>query len=437
MTFMLDFKVEMPMLKTPIALIIDDPAPYVNHLYYLRKFLNPNYPEYYEEFKTIPNEFLEDFIKLIEEQTVKGKFSVVPNPAGQGYIDSGIEGYPKEGVNWWIEKVREKVAPIFDVTPEMLTHTNALDLKTGKLLPMHEQTWASSQTVETLTEYIAKALETLKNVGFETNGVTSPGAFGIEVESKYAKAVLNAVKRVYGFKLAWYFLKVDQNSQVVYPRLAYLDKYEGEAVVSIVSGNDDVIWETMTPENRRTWCRSKLSNYADYYITEDGRRGRLVELASSGSYVVFHTHWNSLWSNGAEHGLDVIRVVLKRLNSLLGGKIMWMKLGEIALYYAASKTLDIHVDRKSGLLRILIENMFPCRNLTVSFKRPFKVGKVQLVKGHYRSGWDEAKVSETVGELDKCREDLKSNGWIQKQGRVYVCFDNTIGNLLELTEAST
>jgi hypothetical protein len=437
MTFMLDFKVEMPMLKTPIALIIDDPAPYVNHLYYLRKFLNPNYPEYYEEFKTIPNEFLEDFIKLVEEQPVKGKFSVIPNPAGQGYIDSGIEGYPREGVNWWIEKVREKVAPIFDITPEMLTHTNAIDLKTGKLLPMHEQAWASSQTVETLTDYIAKALETLKNVGFKTNGVTSPGAFGIDVESRYVKAVLNAVKRVYGFKLAWYFLKVDQNSQVVYPRLAYLDKYEGEAVVSIVSGNDDVIWETMTPESRRAWCKTTLTKYADYYITGDGKRGRLVELINSGSYVVFHTHWNSLWSNGAEHGLDVMKEVLRRLNSLLGGKIMWMKLSEIASYYAASKTLDIHVDRKSGFLRILVENMFPCRNLTVSFKCAFKVGKVQLVKGQYRSGWDEAKISETIGELNKCEGDLSSNCWTQKRGRVYVCFDNTIGNTLELTEAST
>jgi len=437
MTFMLDFKVEMPKLKNPIVLIIDDPAPYVNHLYYLRKFLNPNYPEYYEEFKTIPNEFLEDFIELIEEQPVKGKFSVIPNPAGQGYIDSGIEGYPREGVNWWIERVREKVAPIFDITPEMLTHTNALDLKTGKLLPMHEQTWASSQTVETLTDYIAKALETLKNVGFETNGVTSPGAFGIDVESRYAKAVLNAVKRVYGFKLAWYFLKVDQNSQVVYPRLAYLDKYEGEAVVSIVSGNDDVIWETMTPENRRAWCKTTLSKYADYYITSDGRKGRLVELVNSGSYVVFHTHWNSLWSNGAEHGLDVMKEVLKRLNNLLDGKIMWMKLSEIALYYTASKTLDIHVDRKSGFLRILLENVFPCRNLTVSFKCTFKVGKVQLVRGQYRSGWDEAKVSETIRELDRCEGDLNSNSWIQKRSRVYVCFDNTIGNALELTEAST
>lgn len=437
MTFMLDFKVEMPRLKTPISLIIDDPAPYVNHLYYLRRFLNPNYPEYYEEFKTIPNEFLEDFITLIREQNIKGKFSVVPNPAGQGYIDSGVEGYPKEGVEWWIKRVREDITPLFDITPEMLTHTNAVDLKTGKLLPMHEQTWASSQTVEALTDYIAKALETLKNVGFETNGVTSPGAFGIDVESKYAKAVLNAVKRVYGVKLAWYFLKVDPRSQVVYPRLAYLDKYDGEAVVSIVSGNDDVIWETMTPENRRTWCRSRALEYADYYITSDSRGGRLVELLNSGSYVVFHTHWNSLWSNGAEHGLEVMDEVFRRLNSLLKDRIMWMKLSEIASYYAASKTLDVHVDRGSGFLRVLVENMFPCRDLTVSFRVDFKVGEVQLAKGQYRSGWNEAKVSETVAELNKCGDELQSNGWIQRQGRIYVCFDNTIGNVLELTEAST
>ncbi|RLI23287.1 hypothetical protein DRO57_08950, partial [Candidatus Bathyarchaeota archaeon] len=262
---MFDFRVEFPRLKTPIALIIDDPAPYVNHLYYLKKYLNPKYPAYYEEFKTIPNDFLEDFISVVKKWSVKGKFSVIPNPAGQGYLDEGLRGYPKEGVERWVRLVKDEVAPLFDITPEMITHTNAVDLKTGELLPMHEQTWASQQTAETLTPYIAKALETLKKLGFETNGVTSPGAFGIDVEAEYARAVLNAVKRVYGAGLAWYFLKVDERSYVVYPRLAYLDKYRGEAVVSIVSGNDDVIWNTMTPESRKSWSRKRLLEYADYY----------------------------------------------------------------------------------------------------------------------------------------------------------------------------
>lgn len=429
---MLDFKVEMPMLRTPTSLIIDDPAPYINHLYYLKKFINPNYPKYYEEHKTIPNEFLESFIALIKTQNVKGKFSVIPNPAGQGYIDSEVEGYPKDGVDWWIRNVKENIAPLFDITPEMLTHTNAIDLKTGKLLPIHEQAWASSQTVETLTEYIARALEILKNVGFETNGVTSPGAFGIGMEAKYAKAVLNAVKRIYGFKLAWYFLRVDPGSKVVYPRLAYLDKFDGEAVVSIVSGNDDVIWETMTPEDRKTWCKSKLLAYADYYITDDGKRGRLVELLNYGSYVIFHTHWNSLWSNGTEHGLEVMEEVLRRLNTLFDKRIIWMKLSEISSYFAASKTLDIHVDKKRELLRILIDNAFPCKNLTVSFRVDFKVKEVQLAKGYHRSGWEEAKVSETIKELAECEDELQPNSWFKKRGRIYICFDNTIGNLLEL-----
>ncbi|KYH37479.1 MAG: hypothetical protein AYL29_007110 [Candidatus Bathyarchaeota archaeon B24] len=432
---MFDFRVEFPRLKTPIALIIDDPAPYVNHLYYLKKYLNPKYPDYYEEFKTIPNDFLEDFISVVKKWPVKGKFSVIPNPAGQGYLDEGLRGYPKEGVERWVRLVKDEVAPLFDITPEMITHTNAVDLKTGELLPMHEQTWASQQTAETLTPYIAKALETLKKLGFETNGVTSPGAFGIDVEAEYARAVLNAVKRVYGAGLAWYFLKVDKRSYVVYPRLAYLDKYRGEAVVSIVSGNDDVIWSTMTPESRRSWSRRRLLEYADYYITGDGKAGRLVELLNAGSYVVFHTHWNSLWSNDARHGLAVMEEVLKRINTLIGDRVLWMKLSEIACYYAASKTLDIHVDKSPDHLRLFVDNRFPCPDLTVSFNCGFKVDEVYLEKGSFRSGWTEAKTSETVMKLEKSVDELRPNTWVQKGERLIICFDNRLGNTVEVKAA--
>jgi len=432
---MFDFRVEFPRLKTPIALIIDDPAPYVNHLYYLKRYLNPKYPDYYEEFKTIPNDFLEDFISVVKKWPVKGKFSVIPNPAGQGYLDEGLRGYPREGVERWVRLVKDEVAPLFDITPEMITHTNAVDLKTGELLPMHEQTWASQQTAETLTPYIVKALETLKKLGFETNGVTSPGAFGIDVEAEYARAVLNAVKRVYGAGLAWYFLKVDERSYVVYPRLAYLDKYRGEAVVSIVSGNDDVIWNTMTPESRKSWSRKRLLEYADYYITGDGKAGRLVELLNAGSYVVFHTHWNSLWSNDARHGLAVMEEVLKRVNTLLGDRILWMRLSEIACYYAASKTLDIHVDKSSNHLRVFIDNRFPCADLTVSFNCGFKVDEVYLAKGSFRSGWREAKTSETVMKLEKSVDKLRPNTWIQRGERLFICFDNRLGNTVEVEAA--
>ncbi|MCD6465941.1 hypothetical protein J7L27_06215 [Candidatus Bathyarchaeota archaeon] len=432
---MLDFKIEFPRLKTPIALIIDDPAPYVNHLYYLRKYLNPKYPAYYEEFKTIPNDFLEDFISIIKKWPVKGKFSVVPNPAGQGYLDKELRGYPKEGVRQWIELVKKEVAPLFDITPEMITHTNAIDLETGELLPMHEQTWASQQTAETLTPYMARALETLKNLGFETNGVTSPGAFGREVEAEYAKAVLNAVEKVYGAKFAWYFLKVDPCSHVVYPRLVYLDKYENKGVVSIVSGNDDVIWDTMTPESRRNWSERKLLEYADYYITDDGKAGRLVELLNAGSYIVFHTHWNSLWSNDARHGLAVMEEVLKRINTLINDKILWMKLNEIACYYAASKTLDIHVDKSPRLLRLFIDNRFPCPDLTVSFNCDFKASRIYLSKGSFRSGWKEAKISETIMELEESSSNLHPNTWLQKEKRLFICFDNRLGNTIEVETA--
>ncbi len=430
-----DFRVEFPRLRTPIALIIDDPAPYVNHLYYLKKELNRDYPDHYEEFKEIPNDFLEDFIALVKEQPVKGKFSVVPNPAGKGYISVGIEGYPEEGVKSWISRVKEELTEFFDITPEMLTHVCALDLKTNTLLPMHEQEWARTQTAESLIPYIVKSLLVLKSVGFNTDGVTSPGAFGTEVEADYADAVLEAVKKVSGARLAWYFLHIDHSSKILTPRLVHLDRHRGEAVVSIVSGNKDIIWETSTPKSRSEWNREKVLQNADYYVTADGEAGRLVELHKAGSFIVFHTHWNSLWSNNARHGLAVLREVLDRINTLLGERVLWMKLSDIAQYYAASKALEAHLEEEPGLMRLLLDNPFLCVDLTVSFTCNPRVSEVNLSKAEFRSGWDKTKVLEKATRLEKAGSVLKPNTWLQTNHRTYICFDNRLGNHLELTLA--
>ena len=71
--------------------------------------------------------------------------------------------------------------PLFTISPEMLTHSMAIDIKTLKALDENENEWSQHQSRETLTPYIAKALSLLKEAGFDAFGVTSPWRFGFDV----------------------------------------------------------------------------------------------------------------------------------------------------------------------------------------------------------------------------------------------------------------
>ena len=330
-------KIEMPGLKIPIALMVDDPAPCINPLYYFRKQVNkieaPTVGEGIPMIPEIPNDFLVQFVELVHQMGIKGKFSLLPYPAGLGSIETGLEGFKREDVEEFVSLVRDELTPNFDITPEILTHTLALDLKTYKLKDISEHDWSQKQDRNTLREYIGEALRILKNVGIDANGVTSPCNFGQQVEEEYAGAILDAQKAINGRSLSWYFLHVEVEEKCVLPQLMHLDRASGEAVVSIVSGCGDHLWQTM---GSLKTDEDYISAIADNYISSDGTKGRLLELFNNASYIVFHTHWQSLFSNGSRIGLKILKEVASRINRILGNRVIWMKCSEIARYFATA-----------------------------------------------------------------------------------------------------
>ena len=417
MSFTHKLRVLYPKNKIPVSLIIDDPTPIINPLYYHWHQVDSSKPEYYKETKEIPIDFIERVANVLSN--AKGKFSIIPYPAGLGPIDHGLKGYSKKEVKKWLSVVKEKIAPNFDITPEMLTHTLALNLEDETLLKISEQEWSRTQTAETLTPYIAKALRILKNVGFTTNGVTSPGNFGAKVEPEYAKAVLEAVKQVYGNKLAWYFLHVDPHSNYITPALAYFNRYKGEATVSIISSNEDRLWQTM---DKKKWNQKLAKETLDYYITENGKEGRIAQLIKENSPAVFHTHWNSLYSNGEETGLNLLQEILTRINQNLSDRIIWMKCSELAEYYAASQTLRITTKKEPNKTIYLLDTPFQAKNFTISLKieniKSITIGEAQIREGYAGIRWSYKEKTE-LQKSDK----LETNTWIQKAKKAILCIN--------------
>ena len=317
-------------MKTPISLIIDDPAPGIS-VYYehagtdVTRDGRPLIPVY-------PNELAFRFFDVAEKYGIKGKFSVVPMPGNKGDVVHGLEGIAPEDLAEWMDAVKTRLMPNFSIGPEMLTHHKAVDLATGRALAMNERDWAATQSRETLTPYVTKALEILKEAGIRSIGVTSPWDFGIEVEDEYQKSVSEAVEAVSGSKESWLFLRALRDRADAKPWVALEE--DGRTLVAIPATTRDHFWQTIdTTRTDEDFIRS----LADKLITEDGTDGEMIRVLESGGYPILISHWQSLMSNGLGTGVRALEEVCKRIEKNLSDRVEWMSFEEILALVTAKK----------------------------------------------------------------------------------------------------
>ena len=310
------------MNKIPISLNIDDPAPIVS--VYYDHIASHTTKDGRPLVKTIPNAFLDRFCNTIEKHGIKGKFSVVPQPGNRGDITKGLPGYDSAFLQEWLDMVRTRVAPRFSVCPEMLTHHMAVDLATGEILPLDEMDWAATQDRTGLTPYISYALSLLRQAGLAPIGVTSPWAFGIQVEEEYVAAISQSVAEICGSDKAWYFLRSRRNQPNAKPWVA-LDE-ENRTVVSIPSTLNERFWQTIDDPDD---SEAHLLAIADKFLTEDGTEGEILQVMNTGGWPILCCHWQSLFSNGTEAGLRILNIVAQRIDRHLSDRVQWMSFEEI------------------------------------------------------------------------------------------------------------
>jgi hypothetical protein len=358
--------IEFPNLRRPIALIVDDPAPCINPLWYFRHQVDKQAEP--AEVRTIPLDFMEEWCGWIQEVAIRGDFTILPFPAGLGRIDTGLEGYDREEVRAWVELARRYVAPQFDIHCEILTHTNALDLKTETLLPLSEHGWTELQDEATLTEYFAAAMQILKESGLPNYGMTQPCTYFGD-ESMYARAILGAEKRVNGRCVTHNLLHMDSVARAVPPRITHCDPASGEAVVSVWVATGDYIWGTQEHGSERASLAPE--QIADLYLTEDGTGGRLADLTRGGAPIVLITHWQSLFSNGTRLGLRTYREVARRIQALWGEQTQWCKISELTERYLVAQTAKLTAGATRKSVKVDVTSPFAVDVLTFSIPMPW------------------------------------------------------------------
>jgi hypothetical protein len=313
--------------RIPFSLIIDDGSP-VDPLFY-------EIPGYETPF-LVPRAFTQRVADILDKYGLRGKLTIIPMPSCLGRLDQSLKRVPKEYLQDFLEVVRERIQPRFDITPEFLTHLRAYDLKKEQYQHIFEDVWITGAPPEEVVEYFVLAFTILKDVGLNAPGITSPWESGIDVEKKYAKALAGAHWQVFHQKLTWYFLYGSDWGEPRHCTVEYHDPERGQSVVSVPANFADLFWSMEKPVYERVQF---INDNIDKVLSVDGRTGRIRQLIDSGYPVILLTHWQSLYTQGTGLGLEGLSTLAERIQKVFGNSIEWVNITEMARRAAvAAKT---------------------------------------------------------------------------------------------------
>jgi hypothetical protein len=339
-------KVVNPRGRVPLSFIIDDSTCLVN----LNRFAIPQfaaawkYERYHHDWRKMPVEIPDAFVRKFGEwcaqRDIKGKYSVVPYPACVGRVDRELPGWTSKELAASLDLVRKLMLPNWDIHSEMVTHTRVIDTKTGHPIPkfgleyMENWRWADGKSVDELADYLSYSLRILKNVGLPCEGVTTPGGFGGRVRAELSQAALQSVRDVFGAEVPHYFKYVTASGEAsVQPRVEFASGLNGndpKCLVSLIACTGD--WTG-------GWDCSNRGD-VDRFITADLNKGRMVEVIDRGEPALMLCHWTGIYFSGEEVGFKIFQEAVRRMHSKYDN-LLWMKLSEIARYWAAKELTEI------------------------------------------------------------------------------------------------
>ena len=109
-----------------------------------------------------------------------------------------------------------------------------------------------------------------------------------------------------------------------------LDTDDPKCSVSILGCTGDWFggWDGLTPGS------------VDQFITEDLKGGRLPQVIDRGEPAILVCHWPGIYYNGEELGFNIFKEIVARVHAR-NDNLVWMKLSEIARYWAAKELTAI------------------------------------------------------------------------------------------------
>lgn len=296
--------------QTVLSFYLDDTNPYVSGA---------------EAFKT--------FLDFVSAEGIAGESSVI---LGYGWESHGLLSRPQtEEQRTFVEQVRRAYECGIDSHMEVMTHGGLFDFEAGRAPEgaQHEGVWLHEPEVglEAYESYVRRIVEEGERVGVRFTGVTWPGCSCEACERRYGElrrgdsfgvnpnvwqALLNVAKGG-GFR-----------GRTV-PCFTLNERTES-GVEPVVRDGEYGVYDLLpnAEDQFGIWDNDPARVNADYYITEDGESGRVVELVRAGApHCIFYAHWQGLNpANGV--GWEAFTQVVQRIGKHLGEQVVWMRPSE-------------------------------------------------------------------------------------------------------------
>jgi hypothetical protein len=212
---------------------------------------------------------------------------------------------------------------------------------------------------------------------------------------------------VLGAEIPHYFKYVVSNiNESTQPQVEHAKGIAGnapECVVNIPTCTGDYlgVWDGSAP--------NPTDETIESHVSRDFQSGRLVDVINKGEPACFLTHWPGMYANGTGIAFRTFQGTVRRLNAGFRDRIRWMKLSEIARYWAAKElTAIVNANEK-----ITLKAPFAAPGFTLEM--PFCAATPAVHHGDRQT------------ELRKVNsiQQLSDGTWTKAsvEGRVIICFD--------------
>lgn len=281
-----------------------------------------------------PPEAFGTFLDFCASEGVKGESSVI---LGYASSEQGPLSRPtSDAQHAYIDLVRRAYECGFDSHMELMTHAGLFDFDRGREPEgvIHEGLWLHEPevSVQEYESYFDHIVDEGARIGIQFSGVTWPGCDCPACQARFAE-----LRKAPGFG-------VNPHVCNALLELAKRGRFRGRAVPCftfsgheegprLMAGEGDYgVWDLMPNAGDMLGSYTNSADRADpdYYISEDGGSGRLVELVDGGApYAMFYAHWQGLNpANGV--GWEAFTEVVRRAKDRVGDRIEWLRPSEYA-----------------------------------------------------------------------------------------------------------
>jgi hypothetical protein len=276
-----------------------------------------------------PAEAFGAFLDFVSAHGVRGEASFIPG------ISCGAHGLlsrpASDNQRAFVELMQDAFERGLDTHMELMTHAALYDFEADAMPEdaVHEGLWLHEPDVGVADyeSYFEHVIEHGERVGVRFTGLTWPGCGCEACTSRYGELRDRGITRPN--PNVWQaLLNLARRGRFRGRTVPCFIGSEAEGGAHLVAGDREFgVYDLVANAGDRLGSYENAHDKvdADYYVSADGRSGRIAELVEAGApYCLFYMHWQGV-NPASGVGWDAFRQVVERVQEHLAERTAWMR----------------------------------------------------------------------------------------------------------------